>query len=232
MSKTTFEKAKEVLENMSVKFWHESNKFCRDWWDSIVDEDHMPFAGIDLGCVNIEAHIMGRYNDTPEVSYLFHTKCQDGSWKSQNLVIVNCNEYYVYHNRIETWDDVMNDMLFTLIEYCDKNEIDYEADYYSSDFDIKKELEDKLTAEFSAYVKSIPDKKEAIKSHYKITMMNEFRNALNEMAENMSNKEIRKRFIKEDNILEQLYRAFLKRDTGEMETYKEIINEEMKGDER
>lgn len=228
------ERIKEVKENMSIKYGHESNLKCRDWWDSIEPEDFYEIAYIELGCVCITANIDFRSDagkrECPEISYYLSTKSNDeteeGFWESFEYIIPNHLDKF---SKFTTWGDIFNDMLWELIEYCIEYEIDYEADHFLIHTDICDELKDKLNAEFSAFIKTISDREEAIQCHYKITMMHEFRIALNEMAENMTNRDIRKRFIEEPNILEQLYNAFLKRDTGEMETYKEIINEEMKG---
>ena len=228
------EKIKEVKENMSIKYWHESNSKCRDWWDSIEPEDFYEIAYVELGCVRVTANIDFRSDagerECPTISYYLATKSNDeteeGFWELFEYIIPHRFDVIL---KCITWEAIFNDMLWCLIDYCIEYEIDYEADYFLIHHDICHELKNKLNAEFDAFIKTIPNKEEAIQSHYKITMMNEFRIALNEMAKNMTNREIRKRFIEEPNILEQLYNAFLKRDTGEMETYKEFINEETKG---
>ena len=228
------ERIKEVKENMSIKYWHESNSKCRDWWDSIEPEDFYEIAYVELGCVCVTANIDFRSDtgkrECPTISYYLATKSNDGTeegfWESFEYIVPHRFDVIL---KCITWEAIFNDMLWCLIDYCIENEIDYEANYFLIHSDICDELKDKLNAEFAAFTKTISDREEAIQCHYKITMMNEFRTALNEMAENMTNRDIRRRFIEEPNILEQLYNAFLKRDTGEMETYKEIINEEMKG---
>lgn len=114
-------------------------------------------------------------------------------------------------------------MIYTLIEHCIEYEIDYEAKYLCMKLDIINEVKDKLLAEFSSYVKSITERNDAIQSHYRITMMNEFKIAIIEMCKDMKPKDIRVNFIEPENILSNLFNEFIKKDTGEMDIYKEFI---------
>ncbi len=216
------EKIKEVKENMSIKFWHESNQFCRDWWDSIEENDYMKIAEIKIGCISIEARI-DRYNSAiSTVSYYLNTKMEDETWEESGCIIPDHIEFI---SSITTWEDLFNNMLYNLIVHCLDYEIDYEADYYIGTSDLIKNLQDKLSAERIAYIKSIKDKDEAISWHYKITMFLEFEKAIPEIVKKLTNKQIRERFLQQDNLLENLFYAFCKRETGEMEVYKEFIND-------
>ena len=218
---------KEVKETMPIQYWHESNQFCRDWWDSIEENDYMAFAKVKLGCVEIEARI-DRYNSTVvTISYYLNVRNKDMEWEESDCITP---DHIKFISRIITWDELFNDMLYALIEHCVEYEIDYESNYWCMKSDIIKEVDDKLTAEFSSYVKSITDKNEAIQAHYQITMMYDFRVAILEMCKNMKPKEIRVNFIKTENILRNLFDKFIKKDTGEMKIYKEFILNEIKED--
>ena len=222
------ERIKEVKENMSIKYWHESNSKCRDWWDSIEPEDFYEIAYVELGCVCIIANIDFRSDsgkrECPTISYYLATKSNDeteeGFWESFEYIIPHRFDVIL---KCITWEAIFNDMLWSLIDYCIEYEIDYEADYFLIHHDVCGELKDKLSDEFNAFTKTISNKEEAIQWHYKITMMNEFRIALNEMAENMTSKEIRQNLLEKDNILENLFQKFIKEETGEMDIYKEFI---------
>ena len=124
------EKIKEVKETMSIKYWHESNQFCRGWWDSIEMEDHIPFAWIEVGCVCVETWI--EYTETtPTISYYLCTKTpynsEDGFLERSNYI--NNNRFDIISKCI-TWEEIFNDMLYNLIDHCLKYDIDYEADYW------------------------------------------------------------------------------------------------------
>ena len=219
---------KEVKDNMSIKYWHESNSKCRDWWDSIEPEDFYEIAYVELGCVCIIANIDFRSDagkrECPTISYYLATKSNDeteeGFWESFEYIIPHRFDVIL---KCITWEAIFNDMLWSLIDYCIEYEIDYEADYFLIQHDVCNELKDKLSDEFNAFTKTISNKEEAIQWHYKITMMNEFRIALNKMAENMTSKEIRQNLLEKDNILENLFQKFIKEETGEMDIYKEFI---------
>lgn len=218
---------KEVKETMPIQYWHESNRFCRDWWDSIEENDYMAFAKVKLGCVEIEARI-DRYNSTVvTISYYLNIRNKNMEWEESDCITPDHIEFI---SRIRTWDEIFYDMLHTLIEHCIEYEIDYEAKYWCMKSDIIKEVDDKLTAEFSSYVKSITERNDAIQSHYQITMMNEFKIAIIEMCKDMKSKDIRVNFIEPENILSNLFNEFIKNDTGEMDIYKEFILNEIKED--
>ena len=214
------EKIKEVKETMPIQYWHESNQFCRDWWDSIEENDYMAFAKVKLGCVEIEARI-DRYNSAvTTISYYLNVRNKNMEWEESDCIIPDHIEFI---SRITTWNELFNDMIYTLIEHCIEYEIDYEAKYWCMKSHIINEVADKLLAEFSSYIKSITERNDAIQSHYKITMMNEFKIAILEMCKDMKPKDIRVNFIEPENILSNLFNEFIKKDTGEMDIYKEFI---------
>lgn len=211
---------KEVKEIMPIQYWHESNQFCRDWWDSIEENDYMAFAKVKIGCVEIEARI-DRYNSAiSTISYYLNTRNKDMEWEESDCITPDHIEFI---SRVSTWDELFKDMIYTLIEHCIEYEIDYEAKYWCMKSDIINEVKDKLLAEFSSYVKSITERNDAIQSHYQITMMNEFKIAIIEMCKDMKPKDIRVNFIEPENILRNLFNEFIKKDTGEMDIYKEFI---------
>lgn len=218
---------KEVKETMPIQYWHESNQFCRDWWDSIEENDYMAFAKVKLGCVEIEARI-DRYNSTVvTISYYLNVRNKNMEWEESDCITPDHIEFI---SRITTWNELFNDMIYTLIEHCIEYEIDYEAKYWCMKSHIIDKVADKLLAEFSSYIKSITERNDAIQSHYKITMMNEFKIAILEMCKDMKPKDIRVKFIEPENILSNLFNEFIKKYTGEMEIYKEFILNEIKED--
>lgn len=218
---------KEVKETMPIQYWHESNQFCRDWWDSIEENDYMAFAKVKLGCVEIEARI-DRYNsEVTTISYYLNIRNKNMEWEESGCIIPFRIEFI---SRITAWSELFNDMIYTLIEHCIEYEIDYEAKYWCLKSDIVDEVNDKLSAELSSYIKSITELNDAIQSHYKITIMNEFKIAILEMCKDMKPKDIRVNFIEPESILSNLFNEFIKKDTGEMEIYKEFILNEIKED--
>ena len=211
---------KKVKETMPIQYWHESNQFCRDWWDSIEENDYMAFAKVKLRCVEIEARI-DRYNsEVTTISYYLNIRNKNSHWEESDCITPDRIEFI---SRIITWDELFNDMLYTLIEHCVEYEIDYESNYWCMKSDIIKEVDDKLSAELSAYIKSIFDRTEAIQSHYSITIMNELKIAISELCKTMKPKDIRVKFIETENTLINLFDKFIKKDTGEMEIYKKFI---------
>ena len=226
------DKIKEVKDNMSIKYWHESNSKCRDWWDSIEPEDFYEIAYVELGCVCVIANIDFRSDagkrECPTISYYLATKSNDeteeGFWESFEYIIPHRFDVI---SKFTTWEDIFNDMLWGLIDYCIEYEIDYEADYFLIHHDICLELKDKLNAEFKSYTKYLKDNcvdvDEIISYSYIIAMKIEFRKAINELAEKMTPKEIRQNLLEKDDILENLFHKFIKRETGEMDIYKEFI---------
>lgn len=219
------EKIKEVKETMSIKYWHESNSTCRDWWNVIEENDYMAFARVNLGCVEIEARI-DRYNSAVStVSYYLNTKNKDEVWEESDCVIP---DHIKFASSVRTWEDLFNDMLYNLVDHCLEYEIDYEADYYLIPSDLIKELKDKLSAERIAFIKTLYSKDQAISYHYQITMFLEFEKAIVKIAEKLTNKQIRERFLQKNNLLENLYFLFIRKETGEMEIYKEFINNAIK----
>ena len=216
---------KEVKETMPIQYWHESNQFCRDWWDCIEQGDYMVIAGIDVGCVNIECRIDNDLDfESQKITYYLNTKLQNGSWESSNYInILDFNTI----SKLITWEDIFNDMLYNLIEHCLEYDIDYEADYWCIKEDLLIVLKNKLNDEFKKYTTYLKEncvnKDEIISYHYVITMKYEFEIAIKELAEKMTPKEIRKTFLEKEDILENLFQKFIKKDTGEMDIYKEFI---------
>ena len=218
------EKIKEVKENMSIKYWHESNQFCRDWWDSIEENDYMAFAKVKLGCVEIEARI-DRYNSAATtISYYLNIRNKNIEWEELECITPDHIEFI---SKVKTWDELFNDMLYNLIEYCIEYEIDYEAKNWCIKDDLLSILSTKLNDEFKSYTKYLKDNcvdaDEIISYHYVITMKHEFRKAINELAKKMTPKEIRQKFLEKDDILENLFQKFIKKETGEMDIYKEFV---------
>ena len=221
---------KEVKETMPIQYWHESNQFCRDWWDCIGQGDYMVIARIDFGCVNIECRIDNDVNlEFQTISYYLNTKMQNGDWESSEYI--NPHRFDAV-SKCTTWEEIFNDMVWCLVEHCIEYEIDYEAKYWCMKSDIVDEVDDKLSAELSAYIKSISDRTEAIQSHYSITMMNEFKIAISELCKTMKPKDIRVKFIESENTLRNLFDEFIKTDTGETEVYKEFILNTIKEDKK
>lgn len=225
------EKIKEVKETMQINFWHESNQFCRDWWEFIEENDYMAFAKIKIGCVSIESRI-DRYNSAVStVSYYLNTRNKDEVWEEYDCIIP---DHYEFVSKIITWEDLFNDMLYNLIDHCLEYEIDYEASYWCIKEDLLTVLKTKLNDEFKNYTKYLKDNcvdvDEIISYHYVISMKHEFRMAINELAKTMRPKEIRQNFLEKDDILENLFQKFIKKDTGEMDIYKEFILNTIKED--
>lgn len=230
------ERIKEVKENMSIKYWHKPNNDCHDWWDSIVPNDWIAIAGLEIGCVQIECridHDLSQEHQT--ISYYLNVKRKDEAeeeyWESFEYIVPNHLEQF---SKFTTWEEIFNDMLWELIDYCIEYEIDYEADYFLIHTDICDELKDKLNAEFKAYTKYLKDNcvdvDEIISYSYIIAMKIEFRKAINELADKMTPKEIRQTFLEKDDILENLFQKFIKKETGEMDIYKEFILNTIKGE--
>ena len=62
-------------------------------------------------------------------------------------------------------------------------------------------------------------------------MKYEFEIAIKELAEKMTPKEIRKNFLEKEDILENLFQTFIKKDTGKMDIYKEFILKHIESEE-
>ena len=220
---------KVVKETMPIQYWHESNQFCRDWWDSIEENDYMAFAKVKLGCVEIEARI-DRYNSSVvTISYYLNIRNKNMEWEESDCITPDHIEFI---SRITTWSELFNDMIYTLIEHCIEYEIDYESKYWCMKDDLLNILTDKLNSEFKKYTQYLKDNctdpDEIISYSYCISMKNEFRTVIKEIAKTMTPKEIRKTFLEKEDILENLFKKFIKKDTGEMDIYKEFILNEIK----
>lgn len=225
-------KIKEVKETMPIQYWHESNQLCRDWWDCIGQGDYMVIARIDFGCVNIECRIDNDVNlEFQTISYYLNTKMQNGDWESSEYI--NPHRFDAV-SKCTTWEEIFNDMVWCLIDHCIEYDIDYEAQYWCMKDDLLNILTDRLNSEFKKYTQYLKDNcigpDEIISYSYCISMRNQFRTAIKEIAKTMTPKEIRKTFLEKEDILENLFQKFIKKDTGEMDIYKEFILNTIKED--
>ena len=110
-----YEKIKEVKETMPIQYWHESNQFCRDWWDSIEKNDYMAFAKVKFGCVEIEARIDRDNSSVTTVSYYLNIRNKNMEWEESDCIRPDHIEFI---SAITDWNHLFKNMFYNLIEHC------------------------------------------------------------------------------------------------------------------